>query len=380
MEAAGAAASAMTLLGAAVNGTKALVQAISAIKNASRTTETLVSAVQALQIVLEQLQASIEVARNDIDVGKTEELVTLCNKDIARYKTELQKLQSKPGDDIMKRGFKKFRTVFLGEKDFARVLAEVNNHCTVLQFQLNHLTSKDTLIIKENVVEINAAATTHMEHDENQTLLLQQSSAELSSVNKKMNILTNGVSNNVRESLAVMTEHMKSISQVSQAQSGDILTLLNALYTQIAGLPNEMTVTQRISASPHTVMMGILGEVPENKQEDLSESIGRLRSLKSQKAGTLRDEEAESITTDLVSLLESASESTTGELQATSSKRKFHGTAEDEISARELKRLCAQLTSSYDVNVNTGGKYDPELASVKNLLIQLCSIAIQCAT
>lgn len=137
-----AAASVLTFIAVALQSTKSIYEAVSAIKSGPQQVESLASAVRTLQSVLTQLSncPAVKSADPETDLKVILSLIESCKCDVLRYEGELRKVRISPDDKKTGRAWKKFKTI-LQEKDFQRMWDGVNHHISALGFQLNILQS-----------------------------------------------------------------------------------------------------------------------------------------------------------------------------------------------------------------------------------------------
>ena len=213
--------------------------------------------------------------------------------------------------------------------------------------------SNTSLIIRNNVRDLHAASSVRAVHDVNQSKLLLEQSANVSTIRGKIENVQTSV-DGMHEVVLNVEEKIKSISQVSNAQSNDIRNLLLALQDQVSGLSNG-SVDLR-NASQSAAIRQAEEDERARKESELRETIGRLQSLALQKEGNVHGEDADSLITDLESLLEAVTVSE-DDRHITPTKQKFeaHG-AMEVITVREMKRLCGVVASSDSIDLNTGCK------------------------
>lgn len=139
MEAIGAAASAVTLLGVAVKGTETLYNTISGFKNASLRTKALASAIGNLKALLLQLENDNTIAEDTPALRDIRDLLKSYNVAIQQHEKDLRRIQSTPQDSKTKQMTKKLKGAISGDKELVRVLTELINCCTTLEIRLVHL-------------------------------------------------------------------------------------------------------------------------------------------------------------------------------------------------------------------------------------------------
>ena len=131
-------ASVLTLLSFALASTKFIHQAISSIKNGPVQLCTFVREVETLQKILEQFkiyQGQVSCSEADLEIVSS--LVSACNDDLVRYKTEIKKITSSSKGKLTV-VWKRCRSL-IRENDFQRMHQEMNDHTTKLGNQLGIL-------------------------------------------------------------------------------------------------------------------------------------------------------------------------------------------------------------------------------------------------
>lgn len=207
--------------------------------------------------------------------------------------------------------------------------------------------------MKDTVLQLNTASSVSANHDVNHSRLLLSQSADLSSINGRVGSVQTSM-DTVQDVVMTMNERMEQNFLVSGAQGEDIRTVLLALQNQISLLSNQPTNTHRTS-HPRSIHISENSNALEEDSE-LMKSIERLRSVDPEKEWSAHDEEAEPFIDDLNCVL-NAMLALPADRNGTSSKRKVDalGEAED-LSAREIKRLCGILASSRSINLNSRRK------------------------
>lgn len=219
---------------------------------------------------------------------------------------------------------------------------------------------QDTVITTSEMLA-QSPGVSRADHNANQSTLLVQQSATLSAIDGRVGNVQTSL-DHVQDALSTMTEKMEQIPRVSHTQSEDIRTLLLALQSQISGLSNRSTGVQSGSQS-QSIPTTESGDKVE-KEAELAESIGRLRTLASQREGSVRNEEAESFIDDLECILHTIIALPDTRHATTPSKRKLEAmSGAEDISPRELKRLCRIAASSHSIDLNFGGKFPLVLPS-----------------
>jgi hypothetical protein len=83
---------------------------------------------------------AITQADSETDLEAISRLIKTCSEDVSRYETQLEKIRISPNERATGKAWKKLKTV-LGRKELQQIWAEVNNHATLLNFQLNIIQS-----------------------------------------------------------------------------------------------------------------------------------------------------------------------------------------------------------------------------------------------
>ncbi len=142
MEAAGAAASLVTIVAAALQSTKKVYETVSGIKQAPQHVSQLSLAVQNLQSVLSQLLncRAIKNAEASTNLVAMSNAIKACSKDVLRFEKELGKLRICTSDKVVGKTWKMIQ-IAVREKDFRQMWVQVNHHVTSLTIQLNIMQS-----------------------------------------------------------------------------------------------------------------------------------------------------------------------------------------------------------------------------------------------
>lgn len=202
-------------------------------------------------------------------------------------------------------------------------------------------------------MDLRAASSARAVHDVDQSKLLLEQSVSVSAINRNMQNVTTSM-DEIHEAVLTVTERMEKTTQVSDSQNNDIRKLLLALQDQISGLSNRPTSSQHASQSAS--LYNSENDERAEKESELKDSIGRLQSVASQKEGNVYGEQAESIISDLEYILKTVS-ATSDDRHITQPKRNFEAfSAAEEMSVRDMKRLCSVVALSHSIGFNSKRK------------------------
>ena len=220
--------------------------------------------------------------------------------------------------------------------------------------------------MKDTVIGLNAASSASANHNVNQSKLLLQQSTDLSTISGRVEHVQTSI-DTIQDAVTSMNERMEQISQESLAQKEDIRTLFLTLKNQISGLANQHTDWKHPS---HSESIHTLDSSNGTKDDSaLFESIKRLGIIASEKEGNICDKEADSFVDHLENILQ-AMIGPLNSRHTASSKREFDTLGElEDITVREMKRICHMVASSQGVSLNTGSKLHLILPLINPLII-----------
>ncbi|KAH7139703.1 hypothetical protein B0J13DRAFT_676911 [Dactylonectria estremocensis] len=141
MEILGAAATLITLVGAALASTQALHQVLSAIKNGSQAVRSLSNEVELLQHLLERVsQLPIQDAS---EMSGMANQACLCAADVVKFKSRLEMLTHSGADSRSSRLWRRAKAS-INEKDLKQMQTVIGMHVSMLNLRLNLLQAKLT--------------------------------------------------------------------------------------------------------------------------------------------------------------------------------------------------------------------------------------------